>query len=396
MTTYTLTPSAAPPLLVVRPPTPLLLARIVMRIVYDSFEGRFSDNPRALYERLSPAVPSEHIWWATPGTRLLSPRRHHRADRQPRGRRRALESADLVVANTTPRSSGTSGPGRRTCRPGTAPRSSGSTTTCCSAPPGRLDCARPGRRPLGRAVSPNRAAPSGCAGLQLRRRRSSRPATRATTCCCAPDADARGRGSAPRSGIADGDDRRAVRPHLARRRVLRRRRRHDVDAALDLGGFADRARRRTTCFCCALHDLVDRPARAAGRRAACVDVSATRTSRDLYLAADVLVTDYSSTMFDFAVTGKPMLFYTYDLDRYRDDVRGFYFDLERRARAAARPPPGSCRRAAGPAGVQRRYADRYPRFQRRSAPSRTAGPPTDGAVPQAAGGCARTPRSTPA
>jgi CDP-glycerol glycerophosphotransferase len=32
-------------------------------------------------------------------------------------------------------------------------------------------------------------------------------------------------------------------------------------------------------------------------------------------------------MFDFAVTGKPEFFYTYDMDRYRDELRGFYFDL---------------------------------------------------------------------
>jgi CDP-glycerol glycerophosphotransferase len=42
---------------------------------------------------------------------------------------------------------------------------------------------------------------------------------------------------------------------------------------------------------------------------------------------DVLVTDYSSVMFDFALTGKPMVFYAYDLDRFRDEIRGFYFDL---------------------------------------------------------------------
>ena len=49
--------------------------------------------------------------------------------------------------------------------------------------------------------------------------------------------------------------------------------------------------------------------------------------RDLYLASDVLVTDYSSVMFDYAVTGKPMLFFTYDIEDYRDHLRGFYFDL---------------------------------------------------------------------
>jgi CDP-glycerol glycerophosphotransferase len=52
---------------------------------------------------------------------------------------------------------------------------------------------------------------------------------------------------------------------------------------------------------------------------------------DLYLAADALVTDYSSVMFDFAVTGRPMLFFTYDLARYRDELRGFYFDFEAEA-----------------------------------------------------------------
>ena len=58
------------------------------------------------------------------------------------------------------------------------------------------------------------------------------------------------------------------------------------------------------------------------------DVCGHPDIRDLYLAADVMVTDYSSTMFDFANTGRPMVFFTYDLDRYRDELRGFYFDLE--------------------------------------------------------------------
>jgi CDP-glycerol glycerophosphotransferase len=58
-----------------------------------------------------------------------------------------------------------------------------------------------------------------------------------------------------------------------------------------------------------------------------IDVSRYRDVRDLYAAADLLVTDYSSTMFDFAITGLPILFFTYDLEYYRDELRGFYFDL---------------------------------------------------------------------
>lgn len=56
------------------------------------------------------------------------------------------------------------------------------------------------------------------------------------------------------------------------------------------------------------------------------DVSSHSEVSDLYLAADVLVTDYSSVLFDFALTGKPMVFYAYDLAQYRDDIRGFYLD----------------------------------------------------------------------
>ncbi|WP_194949736.1 CDP-glycerol glycerophosphotransferase family protein [Actinomyces trachealis] len=50
---------------------------------------------------------------------------------------------------------------------------------------------------------------------------------------------------------------------------------------------------------------------------------------DLYLAADVLVTDYSSVMFDFVLTGKPVVYLAPDIERYRDVTRGFYFDFEK-------------------------------------------------------------------
>jgi CDP-glycerol glycerophosphotransferase len=52
---------------------------------------------------------------------------------------------------------------------------------------------------------------------------------------------------------------------------------------------------------------------------------------ELLLVADVLITDYSSMMCDFAATGKPMVFYTYDLEEYRDNLRGFNLDLEAEA-----------------------------------------------------------------
>lgn len=60
-----------------------------------------------------------------------------------------------------------------------------------------------------------------------------------------------------------------------------------------------------------------------------IDVSTYPLINDLFLASDLLITDYSSMMFDFSVTGRPMLFYTPDIEQYTDPkVRGAYFDLE--------------------------------------------------------------------
>lgn len=62
-----------------------------------------------------------------------------------------------------------------------------------------------------------------------------------------------------------------------------------------------------------------------------IDVTGYPETSQLLLAADALITDYSSVMFDFSVTGKPMYFLVPDLDHYRGKLRGFYFDLETRA-----------------------------------------------------------------
>ena len=58
-----------------------------------------------------------------------------------------------------------------------------------------------------------------------------------------------------------------------------------------------------------------------------IDVTMYPDVTELYLAADVMITDFSSVMFDFSVTGKPIMFLAPDLERYRAE-RGFYFDFE--------------------------------------------------------------------
>lgn len=52
---------------------------------------------------------------------------------------------------------------------------------------------------------------------------------------------------------------------------------------------------------------------------------------ELYLVSDMLVTDYSSVMFDYSLLKRPMLFYTFDMHEYKYVLRGFYFDFEKEA-----------------------------------------------------------------
>ena len=56
------------------------------------------------------------------------------------------------------------------------------------------------------------------------------------------------------------------------------------------------------------------------------NVSGIDDINDLYLISDMMITDYSSTMFDYAILKRPMIFYMYDLEHYRDESNGFYFD----------------------------------------------------------------------
>jgi len=62
-----------------------------------------------------------------------------------------------------------------------------------------------------------------------------------------------------------------------------------------------------------------------------IDVTGFPETAQLLLIADALITDYSSVMFDYSVTGKPMFFLVPDLEHYRGRLRGFYFDLAQRS-----------------------------------------------------------------
>ncbi|MFD5641383.1 CDP-glycerol glycerophosphotransferase family protein [Streptomyces anulatus] len=96
-----------------------------------------------------------------------------------------------------------------------------------------------------------------------------------------------------------------------------------------------------------------------------LDVSGHPGAARLLLVADVLVTDYAGLMFDFALTGRPMLFHTYDLEHYRDTVRGFCLDFETRAPGPLLVTTDEVAQALRDTGsLAARHADAYESFRR--------------------------------
>ena len=58
-----------------------------------------------------------------------------------------------------------------------------------------------------------------------------------------------------------------------------------------------------------------------------IDLSNADELNDLLFVTDLLVTDYSSVIFEASLLDIPMLFYAYDLDEYIAD-RDFYYDFK--------------------------------------------------------------------
>lgn len=50
---------------------------------------------------------------------------------------------------------------------------------------------------------------------------------------------------------------------------------------------------------------------------------------ELYLISSILITDYSSVFFDYAILNRPIYFYMYDLKEYQEELRGFYLDINK-------------------------------------------------------------------
>ncbi|MFC1415292.1 CDP-glycerol glycerophosphotransferase family protein [Streptacidiphilus sp. N8-3] len=96
-------------------------------------------------------------------------------------------------------------------------------------------------------------------------------------------------------------------------------------AGLDLEALAEALGPEVTLLVRAhYYYTADRPAGLGDGRV--LDVTEHPSVEDLCLAADVLVTDYSSLMFDYAVLDRPIVLFTPDWAEYQR-LRGVYFDL---------------------------------------------------------------------
>ena len=113
--------------------------------------------------------------------------------------------------------------------------------------------------------------------------------------------------------------------------------------------------------------VIEIPVELQGR---VVDVSAYSEIQDLYLISDAVVTDYSSVFFDYALMRRPIVFYAYDLDDYRDRLRGFYLDYPADLPGPVVTSEDELYDALNDLpGVQARFAERYEAFLARFAPA---------------------------
>lgn len=83
------------------------------------------------------------------------------------------------------------------------------------------------------------------------------------------------------------------------------------------------------CFVYKLHPLVKNNFKIDKcDRAFAFDVSDEMHINEVLSAADILISDYSSLIFEYALLERPMIFYAYDHDEYID-ARGFYYDYDK-------------------------------------------------------------------
>ena len=296
-----------------------------MKVVYNSFNGRYADNPRALFESLHSSRPDvEHVWLADQRHAATFPAGVITVPIASPQAVAALESADVVVANSH------TDLDRWEKRPevtylqtwhGT-PLKRIHRSAVWHPGPDIMDALDAEISRWDHLISPSRAATAllrsafGYTGSVLE---TGYPRNDVLAAAGRPAREAAAR---RRLGIAEGTTVVLYAPTYRDDEV-------DGEQRLGLDPEALAARLGED------HVVLLRRHYYLGHQPPLPDTARVRDVSDhpdiaeLHLAADVLVTDYSSSIFDFAVTGKPVVLYAYDLESYRDRLRGFTLDLDR-------------------------------------------------------------------
>ncbi len=340
-----------------------------MRIVYSSFYGRYADSPRAIHRALVPhlaalGAAATHVWLSDPAHVPNFPAGVVTVDYDAPQALAELEAADVVVAN------------HYLDRPWAKKPGAFYLQTWHGTPLKRIHADTPGPRlatwpglqadvarwdALLTANAFSSAILPRAFGFAGEVAETGYPRNDRLLSAEADDVRATVRA---RLGIADGVSAVLYTPTW-RDDVRDGEGRHTARLTLDLQALAG-ALGPGYVVLVRLHYI---PAARTGDLSGpgVIDVSRYSDVADLYLAADLMVTDYSSTMFDFAVTAKPMAFFVDDLEHYRDELRGFYTDLLAEAPGPAVRTPGelvdAVRRLAGGedtwAGCYAHFRERY-------------------------------------
>jgi CDP-glycerol glycerophosphotransferase len=332
-----------------------------VRIVYDSFHGRYSDSPRSLFERLRDRPGIEHIWLADPPHSDTFPADVPAVPIDSPDAVDALNGADLVIANSHVEVEWVKAPGTTYLQTWHGTPLKRVHHDVLWAPRGRLDKLDEDVALWDILLSPNPA---------------STPRLRGAFRFEGPVPET----GYPRNDLLVGNLGDSVRdvvrkelgiPEYATAVLYAPTWRDNerfgtqegpVPLGLDLAALADRLGPDHFIIARTHSMMTGRSGPPAVPRVH--DASLYPDVRDLYLAADLLITDYSSAMFDFAVTGKPLFYYAYDLDRFRDEIRGFYFDLEPQAPGPfLRDEAALADAVLNGAAVREEYAERYRTFQ---------------------------------
>jgi CDP-glycerol glycerophosphotransferase len=328
-------------------------------VVFSSWHGRFSDSPRALAAELARrGMPLQHVWIADESTRL--PNGVERVAPGSEAERAALESARWIVSNDVLPLDFRKRPDATFLQTwhGTPLKRIGYDVENPTFPDAEYHYSIELGRDVARwdvLLSPNAVSTE----VLRRAFRFGGPILETgyprNDALFAPDHEVVRARAREALGIADG----------ARVVLYAPTWRDSFEMKLELRLQAVAAALPGTVLLVRAHGLTAARSHVEGGDGV-VDVTRWPDIAELYLAADVLLTDYSSAMVDFANTGKPMLLYTYDLERYRDEMRGFYNDFEAEAPAPLlRTTEEVVEALSNLDAVTDAYGDRYAAFHQR-------------------------------